>query len=169
MAGPKKILKIVGGIIVFFTLPTLLLFGFLYFKYNEDLPIGTAGPQAEQLATKMLNALNHEAYRNTNYIEWTFTKRHHYKWNKSENTCEVYWKAYRVNLDLNDPSKSTAFKNDLKVDGESSKELIEKAVAYFNNDSFWLVAPYKIFDAGSERSVVTMENGSQALLVTYKS
>ena len=39
----------------------------------------------------------------------------------------------------------------------------------FNNDSFWLVAPYKIFDEGTERSLVSLEDGSQALLVTYTS
>jgi len=36
----KKILKIVAGVIIFFTLPSILFFGFLYFKYNEDLPTG---------------------------------------------------------------------------------------------------------------------------------
>ena len=169
MAHPKKILKIVAGTIIFLTLPTLLLFGFIYFKYNEDLPIGVEGPRAEQLATKMLNALDHEAYENTNYIEWTFTKRHHFKWNKAKNTCEVYWKAYKVNLDLNDSSNSEAFKNDLKIEDSSSKKLIAKALDYFNNDSFWLVAPYKVFDPGTERRVVTLDNGSEALLVTYNS
>ena len=169
MASPKKILKIVGGIIVFFTLPTLLLFGFLYFKYNEDLPTGVKGTQAEQLATKMLNALDDEAYQNTNYIEWTFNRRHHYKWNKAEKTCEVYWKAYKIHLNLNDNSKSEAFENDIKVEGNSSKELIEKAIVYFNNDSFWLVAPYKVLDPGTKRSLVTLENGQEALLVTYTS
>ncbi|MEO8774046.1 MAG: hypothetical protein ABI263_09025 [Gelidibacter sp.] len=169
MASPKKILKIVAGTIIFFTLPTFLLFGFLYFKYNENLPTGIKGPQAEQLATKMLTALDHEAYKNTNYLEWTFKRSHHFKWNKAENTCEVYWRDYKVNLDLNDHSKSEAFQSDLKVENTLSRELIEKAVSYFNNDSFWVVAPYKVFDPGTERRLVTLENGSEALLVTYNS
>lgn len=169
MASPKKIFKIIGGTIVFFTLPTLLFFGFLYFKYNEDLPIGSKGEQAEELATKMLNALDYKAYESTNYLEWTFKKRHHYKWNKTENTCEVYWENYKVNLDLNAPSKSEAFENDFRVDANHSKKFIEKAIAYFNNDSFWLVAPYKVFDPGTERSVVDLDDGSKALLVTYNS
>ena len=169
MTKPKKILKIVAGSIIFLTLPTLLLFGVLYFKYNEDLPMGIEGAKADQLATKMLSVLDHEAYENTNYIEWTFTKRHHFKWNKAKNTCEVYWKAYKVNLDLNDTSKSEVFKNELKIEDRSSKKLIAKAVDFFNNDSFWLVAPYKVFDPGTERRLVTLENGSEALLVTYNS
>ncbi|OBX25764.1 hypothetical protein LX77_02866 [Gelidibacter algens] len=169
MANPKKILKIIVGAIIFITLPTLLLFGFTYFKYDKDLPTGIKGEQAEQVAKKMLNALDYEAYQNTNYLEWTFSKRHHFKWNKAENTCEVYWKDYKVNLDLKDTSKSEVFKNDQKVEGADSKELIEKALAYFNNDSFWLVAPYKVFDPGTERRLVTLENGSKSLLVTYTS
>lgn len=169
MAKPKKILKIIVGAIIFITLPTLLLFGFIYFKYDKVLPIGIKGEQAEQVATNMLNALDFEAYQNTNYLEWTFSNRHHYKWNKAENTCEVYWKDHKVNLDLNDISESEAFKNDQKTEGTDSKKFIEQALSYFNNDSFWLVAPYKVFDPGTERSLVTSEDGSTSLLVTYTS
>jgi len=165
----KKTLKIVTGIVIFFTLPTLLLFGFLYFKYNEDLPQGAQGEQADVLARKMLFALNQEAYESTSYLEWTFKKRHHFKWNKAENKCEVFWKKYKVNLDLNNLSKSEAFLNTIKLSRLESQEIIEKAINYFNNDSFWLVAPYKIFDPGTERRLITLENGEQALLVTYKS
>jgi hypothetical protein len=169
LAKPKKILKIIGGIFLFLTLPTLLLFGFLYFKYNEELPIGKKGEEAEQLANKMLNSLDHEAFENTNYIEWTFKNRHHYKWNKAENSCEVYWKNYKVNLQLNAIDKSEAFENNQKIEKNDSKKLIDKALSYFNNDSFWLVAPYKVFDTGTERSVVTFDNGDKALMVTFNS
>ncbi len=166
---PKKILKIIVGAIIFLTLPTLLLFGFLYLKYNEDLPTGKKGEQAEQLATKMLNALDFEAYKNTNYIEWTFKNRHHYKWKKNKSTCMVYWENYKVNLNFKTPTESKSYVHNFEVSGEQSMELIEKATKFFNNDSFWLVAPYKVFDEGTERSVVTLENGKTALLVTYTS
>lgn len=166
---PKRVLKIIAGVVIFFTLPTLLLYGFLYFKYNEDLPIGEETELADILATKMLNSLNHDAYKATDYIEFTFKKRHHFKWNKTENTCEVYWKNYKVNLDLKDSSKSEAFQSDIKIEGEESKELIAKALSYFNNDTFWVVAPYKVFDEGTKRSVVTLENNEKALLVNYTS
>ena len=42
-------------------------------------------------------------------------------------------------------------------------------MAYFNNDSFWLVAPYKVFDVGVERRLVKQKDGFDALLVTYTS
>ncbi|MFD2540843.1 hypothetical protein ACFSSB_00815 [Lacinutrix gracilariae] len=165
----KKIFKIIAGVIIFFTLPSFLFFGFLYFKYNEELPTGTPGEQADALAYKMLDALDHEKYKATDYIEFTFKKRHHYKWNKKENTCEVYWKNYKVHLDLNNTSKSETFEGDQKVQGTPAKELIKKATDYFNNDSFWLVAPYKVLDPGTERRLVKTEENKDALLITYTS
>jgi hypothetical protein len=165
----KKIFKVIGGIIVFLTLPTLLLFGFMYVRYNEDLPIGTPGEAADVLATRMLNALNHDAYKATDYIEFTFTKRHHYKWNKTENTCEVYWKNIKVNLDLTNHDKSKVFINELAYNQDDVNEYILKAESYFNNDTFWLVAPYKVFDEGVERRLVKTKDNKDALLVTYTS
>jgi len=166
---PKKILKIVAGIIIFLTLPTLLLFGFLYFKYNEELPTGIQGQQADELAQNMLNALDYEAYKNTDYIEWTFKKRHHYQWHKSENTCDVFWKDKRVVLDLNNHDLSKAFVHGFVSENEIAEELKEQALNYFNNDSFWLVAPYKVFDPGTERRLVKLPNNKHGLLITYQS
>ncbi|WP_452220412.1 hypothetical protein [Lacinutrix salivirga] len=163
----KRILKIGFGIVIFFTLPTLLLFGFLYLKYNEPLPTGMQGEQADALATKMLTALDYNKYKATDYIEFTFKKRHHFKWYKTENTCEVYWKNYKVHLDFNDPTKNEAFVNNTKIKDKQAKEAIEKAIDLFNNDTFWLVAPYKVFDPGTERRIVKTEDNNEALLVTY--
>ncbi|HEX9826760.1 MAG TPA: hypothetical protein VGA80_09200 [Flavobacteriaceae bacterium] len=163
----KRLVKIGIGVVVFLTLPSLLFFGFLYFRYHEDLPIGYNPEQADVLANKMLNALDYEAYKNTNYIEWMFKKRRFYKWKKNKQTCLVYWKDYKVDLNLLDYDLSKAYIHNFSVEGEIGKDLIDKAVNYFNNDSFWLVAPYKIFDEGTKRSVVSLDNGNQGLLVTY--
>lgn len=165
----KKVLKIVVGVIIFLTLPSLLLFGFVYFKYNEKLPEGIESPKADALANNMLEVLDYEAYKNTDYIEWTFKRRHHFKWNKADNSCQVLWKDFKVNLDLSTPSQSEVFKNNVKIEGSEKQEYIDQATKYFNNDSFWLVAPYKVFDSGVTRQVVTLENAKKALLVTYNS
>jgi hypothetical protein len=165
----KKIFKITTGVIIFFTLPSLLLFGYVFFKYDEALPVGIQNEKADALAYKMLDALNYDAYKSTNYIEWTFKKRHHYEWKKNENTCNVFWKDYKVSLNLKDYASSKVYVHSFKIENEISKELIEKAITYFNNDSFWLVAPYKVFDKGVERRLVKLENNEEALLVTYTS
>ncbi|MDW5288166.1 hypothetical protein [Formosa sp. PL04] len=167
--SPKKILKICGGIIVFLTLPSLLFFGYLYYKNNEDLPIGTPTEVADEVASKMLEALDYKAYENTNYIEWTFANRHHYKWKKNENFCAVYWKYVQVDLLINTPELSTVIVDKDTLNTKVAMEYIDKAVDYFNNDSFWLVAPYKVFDAGTTRSLIPLENNTQGLLISYAS
>ena len=165
----KKALKIIGGIIIFFTLPTLLLYGFMYLKYNEDLPTGEQGDKADQLAMQMLTALDENAYLNTDYLEWNFKGNHYYKWYKSDNTCEVIWKHFTVILDFENPKNSKVFVAEQPYNGIEKQDYITKAENYFNNDSFWLVAPYKVFDKGTERRLVKTEDNKNALLITYKS
>ena len=165
----KHILKIVAGVIIFFTLPSLLLFGFLYLKYNEPLPTGQQGPEADELANTMLQTLNEEAYLNTDYLEWTFKGRHHYKWYKSDNTCEVSWEDFTVILDFEQRDNAKVFVATQEYNGIEKQDYVNKATNYFNNDSFWLVAPYKVFDPGVERRLVKTEANKDALLVSYTS
>jgi hypothetical protein len=157
----KKFLKITVAIIV-------LLFGFgvvYYFINNEALPEGKKGKEADALAIKMFNAINHEAFENTEILEWSFRNTNHYKWFKQSDIVSVEWANNKVILDLKDNSKSTVFINEEKSEDQ---EIIQKAINYFNNDSFWLVAPFKIFDPGTERSIVKHE-GNDALMITYTS
>ncbi|GAA4281889.1 hypothetical protein [Gaetbulibacter aestuarii] len=165
----KKTLKIIGGILVFLTLPSLLLFGFLYFKYDEDLPQGISGEQADVVAQKMLEALDYKAFEDTAVIEWTFKGRRHYKWNKEKHTCAVEWEDYKVVLDLRHHEKSKAFVHGFTLESELAKKYIAKALKYYNNDSFWLAAPYKVFDPGTERQKIDLPHDQTGLLVTYTS
>ena len=162
----KKALKILGT-----GLGVLLLFGVLYgVAINEPLPKGTEGPEAEALAKKMLKALNYKAYQDTQYLEWSYQGgRNRYRWDKMNGRCSVKWGEFSVNLNLVQPSKSSAQKKGVPLSGKEKNKAIEKALAYFNNDSFWLVAPYKVFDKGTSGSLVQLEDGSQGLLVTYSS
>lgn len=165
----KKPFKIILGVIVFFTLPSALFFGFMYLKYNEELPIGIQGEQADALAYKMLDALNYKAFEDTNYLEWTYKNRRHYEWQKDQNSCNVFWEEYKVTLNLKDYSQSKAFVHSFIMDNDMKDDLIKKAIKYFNNDSFWLIAPYKVFDEGTERALIKLPNNEEALLVTYTS
>lgn len=165
----KRVLKIIGGIIIFFSLPTLLFFGYIYLKYNEELPTGQQGAKADLLATTMLDALHSSAYENTKYLEWSSKGNHHYKWHKSEDKCDVSWDKMKVVLNFNNIDESIVFAGGKEYNGLEKKDYILKAKNYFYNDSFWLVAPYKVFDNGVERRLVIGEDGEQSLLVTYTS
>lgn len=162
----RKFFKIVVGLFVL----ALVLFGILYIIYNEPMPTGRKGPAADQLAQKMLEAVNYDAYKDTRFIEWSFLDgAHNYKWDKENGKVQVRWDNYTVNLNLNRPSKSTVKEDNTEVIGDARKDLIETATAYFNNDSFWVVAPFKVFDEGTQRSIVSLEDGSEGLLVEYSS
>lgn len=162
----KILLKAIAVIILFAAVGS----GILYAVYNKPLPKGKPGIVADSLAGKMLKAINHEAYLDTRYIEWHFREgAYKYKWDKKLGIVRVEWEAYRILLNLNTPEKSSVFDKGRQVNGETRLTLIEKAVSNFNNDSFWLVAPFKVFDSGTQRSVVALEDGSEGLLVTYTS
>lgn len=147
----KKLFKFLGGLLLL----ALLSIGLLYLFTNESLPTGQKGKAAEELAQKMMNAIHKEAFDNTEVLEWSFRNEHHYKWYKQEEKVDVTWDNNFVKLNLADISKS-----------EGDSELVKTALNYFYNDSFWLVAPYKVLDPGTELSIVK-NDGKDALLVTY--
>lgn len=145
-------------------------FGILYLIYNKPLPEGESGVAADALAEKMLKAINTDAFKGTRYLEWSFAgASHEYKWDKENGKVQVTWNNNLVKLNLNNPSKSEVLENGAAVIGDTKTDLITTATGYFNNDSFWLVAPFKVFDKGTKRSIVVLEDGSEGLLVSYSS
>ena len=157
----KKVFKFIGILLLLL----IVALGVYYFANNEALPEEKKGKEADALANKMFNAINIDAFENTEILEWNFRGQHFYKWYKKENIVEVSWDKNNVILHTNQVEKSEVFVNDLKVE---NNEILKNARDFFNNDSFWLIAPYKIFDTGTERSIVNY-NGKEALLITYTS
>ena len=150
----KKILKIIGLLITITLVVTVLY----CFTINEPLPKGTYGKEADELAEKMMSSINKKAFDNTEILKWSFRGKHHYEWKKQEGLVNVSWDNNSVIVNLDDYSKSI---------GDNPK-LIETAINFFNNDSFWLIAPYKVFEDGIERSIVKVD-GKDALLIKYTS
>lgn len=142
---------------------------YVFIKYNDDLPVGQEGEAADQLARSMEVALNKEAFDNTSYFEWQYRNSNKYKWDRRQGRCQVTWKDFKVDLDIKNPPNSKAYVHNFQVHNEQAKTLIKKAISFFNNDSFWLVAPYKTFDEGAKRAIVDLESGEKGLLVTYTS
>ena len=157
----KKLFKFIGILLLLL----IVAGGIYYFVNNEPLPEGKQGKDADALAIKMLNALDNDAYKNTETLEWSFRNDHFYAWNKQENIVHISWAQYKVTLHTNQPEKSEVY-----IDGTitDNAALVKQAQDFFNNDSFWLIAPYKVFDVGTERRIVNY-NDKDALLITYKS
>ncbi|KGL63020.1 hypothetical protein PHEL85_0051 [Polaribacter sp. Hel1_85] len=156
-----KLFKFIGILLLLL----MVAAGVYYFVNNESLPEGKKGKEADALAIKMFNAINSEAYENTEILKWSFRKKHYYTWHKNKNIVHISWANYKVTLHPDNPDKSEVY-----IDGRISdhRELVKQAHDHFNNDSFWLVAPFKIFDPGTERSIVK-HDGKDALLITYTS
>lgn len=150
----KRILKIIGILIIV----PIVVIGIYLVSIHESLPKGTLGKEADELAEKMMSSINKKAFDSTEIIEWNFRNKHHYIWKKQEGLVDVSWDNTTVTINLNDYSKSIG----------NSSEVIETAIRFFNNDSFWLIALYKVFDEGVERSIVKVD-GKDALLTKYTS
>jgi hypothetical protein len=159
----KKLLKILGIIIV-------ILFAFLaigYLVINESMPEGKQGPEADAMAQRMMNALNYEGWKATDQIRWTFRGGHSYDWNKAEDLVTVRWGQHEVIL--NTDTQTGIVSNGQNYSFDEVNGLVQTAIDFFNNDSFWLAAPFKAFDPGTERSIVELSDGRQGLMVTYTS
>lgn len=156
-----------------FRIASIIFLGFIFFLFiffitqNQKLPEGTPGPEADQLAMKMMQSLNYDAWQTTSEISWTFKGMHSYRWNKLENIVNVKWADHEVILNPED--KSGIVQNGENYSSQEIEELINTSWDYFNNDSFWLYAPFKAFDPGTERSIVQLKDGRQGLKVTYTS
>ncbi len=164
----RTLFKILKRLAAFMALATLTLVIILAFKH-ESLPQGKEGPEADALAHKMLKAVNHAAYQKTEYLSWQFKGIHSYEWSKDRGFVRVRWDDHFITLNLNDLDKSEVEHKGMPVDSLKRQKLTKTAWDHFNNDSFWLVAPHKVFDEGTRRSIVTNEDGTRSLLVTYSS
>lgn len=165
----KKILRKTVKIFAW-TVGIFLVLGTVgYFALDKKLPEGVEGPEAEALADKLLAAVNKAAWDSLPFFQFTYFKGgHHILWDKRRNLVEVKWGNHRA---LVDPSaqRGLAWKDGLPAAGEEQEKLVQKAITLFWNDSFWIIAPFKVRDPGTSRKVVTNGDGSKSLLVTYHS
>ncbi|HEX2899338.1 MAG TPA: hypothetical protein VHS96_06430 [Bacteroidia bacterium] len=159
----RRLLKIIA-----WTLGILLVAGTVgYLVVDKKLPEGVEGPEAEALADKMLAAVNKPAWDSLGVLEFTYFKGgHHILWDKTRNLVQVEWSDNRA---LVDPSnmKGIAWEDGERLTGEKETKVVEKGITWFWNDSFWLMAPFKARDPGTIRKVVTNDDGTRSLLVTY--
>lgn len=168
----KRFLRIF--FIVISALMVVAIAGGLYYYYQNDepLPKGTEGPKAEQLADKMLNTLNYSEWEETGAIKWSFRGVHHFVWDRNApkgGAVEVRWDNNRVQFYADDYKDGRVWMDGAPQDPEVRIEQIENAWGHFCNDSFWLIAPFKVRDPGTIRKHVELENGECGLLVTYGS
>ncbi len=123
---------------------------------------------ADALANKMLSSLNKDAWDTLAYLQWEFFRgEHKYLWDKQANIANIQWKDNEVIMDLN--TLEAKVMQDGQVVTKDADKIREKAWSYWCNDSFWMFAPFKVFDEGVERTVVASDEAPYALKVSYES
>ncbi len=159
-----RILKWILGII-----GVILLGLFIFVKVSsQSMPEGTTGAEADALANKVLAAIDKPAWDTTGVVQWTFPGGHDFLWDRTRNLVKVNWEGHEVLLNPDEIS-GKAWKAGKEITGDEGDKLVKEAWGYFCNDSFWLNAPAKVFDPGTERRIATLEDGRKALLITYAS
>ena len=146
----------------------LLILTVIGFMTHESKPAANPSAAADQLAQKMMMAVNKTAWDTTNIISWDFAGRNQYLWDKSRNFVKVIMGKNTVLLNTK-AVDGIAFKDGKELSGKAANTQIQKAWKNFCNDSFWLNAPVKAFDIGTKRSIVTTKDGREAMMVHYES
>jgi hypothetical protein len=156
--------KILAAILI------LGLLGLLVVGYslNEPRPQGKSGPAADALARSMEAAVDKEAWDRTGAVRWSFFERHRYVWDRNRGLVELRWGDSRALFRTADQT-GRVWRGGIEQTGDDAKEGLSAAYAYWINDSFWLNPVVKFFDPGVERALVKLDDGRDALLVSYSS
>lgn len=147
----------------------LFVAGFITIKIlSEDKPIGESGPRADVLAENVLKTINKAAYDTLPYMRWEFFRAgQKYFWDKKENKALIEFENYKVLFNLNDMN-AKCYREGTLLEGEEHESIKQKAWSNWCNDSFWMLAPFKLFDKGTERKIVKIDN-KEHLLIEYLS
>lgn len=167
-----------GGVLLLALVGLVLAFA----RFDRPLPEGMPGPEAEALAREMMDAAAVDAWHQTGAVAWNFAGRQQHLWDRQRQLARVRFDEgeAEVLLDLT-TRRGRAYRNGEEVSTAEAAEMVEKAWAFWCNDSFWLNPIDKLFDQGTERARVdagdqpsldgTTLDGRPArgLLVTYTS
>lgn len=138
------------------------------YSSSEKEPQTTQNKEADLLAQKMLDAIDIKAWDSLKYLTFDFKNIHKYLWDKQANQVKISWAEYLVLMKL-DTQKGVVYKNGEMLSENLSQAILEEAWGYWCNDSFWMFAPFKVFDPGTSRSLAKDEEGKDGLMVTYNS
>jgi len=135
---------------------------------SESKPNGVSGPEADALAKKVLSTIDKNAYDTIPFMKWEFFRAgQKYVWDKRNNKALIEFGEFKVLFNLNS-YKAKCYLNGNLLKGQEHEKAKQKAWSNWCNDSFWLIAPFKLFDKGVSRKVVDI-NKNKHLLIEYSS
>ena len=93
---------------------------------NEKLPASQPGPEADQMANNMMEAVNQPAWDSTRYVAWTFANGgHSYFWDKQRNFVKITWGENEGLLNTKTVSGKAWVQGD-KAEESQSKRPVQK-------------------------------------------
>jgi hypothetical protein len=136
-----------------------------------------ADEKADQVARELVAALGGEAaWEKARELRFDFVVERegkraaefHHVWDRYTGDYRVLGTdksgaPYAVYFNVN-TREGVAFSNGRAVDGEEKKKLLETAYGRFINDSYWLLAPWKVFDPGVHRDYDGEKPGPEGAL-----
>lgn len=153
------------AVILLVGIVTLVAVGY---SLNDPRPEGQTGAEADALARSMQEAVHGDAWDRTGAVRWSFFEQHHYVWDREHDLVELRWGDSRALFRTADQT-GRAWSRGTEQTGADAEEALRAAYAYWINDSFWLNPVVKFFDPGVERSLVKLDDGRDALLISYTS
>lgn len=133
------------------------------------LPRATPTEQADVAARALIDAVGGEqAWAGTGAVAWTFSMGRQHLWDRERQLHRFTWGEQTVLLDLT-TRQGRAWDGETELSGDALRDALDGAWSAFCNDSFWLNPVVKAFDDGTTRSLVTLEDGRQGVLVQYAS
>lgn len=136
---------------------------------HEPRPEGYgSAAEADSLARAMQMAVDDSAWDETGAVRWTFAGMNRHLWDRERSLAQVEWENVRVLVELG-TQRGVAFVDGARADTGEEAELVKAAWAKWVNDSFWLNPIGKLFDEGTTRQLMRWEDGSEGLLISYRS
>ncbi len=130
--------------------------------YSDSAPKEVPTASADEIAKKMLVKMNVAAWDTLQNVSWK-SNGASFAWHKPSNFLVMTWDNTKVELDLN-TIEGKVYKDGKQVEDKSA---INRAWTQWCNDSFWMFAHYKVFDKGTSRSLIPVEEGKVGLMVSY--
>lgn len=142
----------------------------------EGFNTADSDEKAIQLADAVMEAMGgRNAWENTRHIKWNFFGRRTLYWDKQAHLLrlEVPKDSIVVLLDLNKGTGKVAKAGKEIQEEEPKAYWLKSARSIWNNDSYWLLMPFKLKDAGVTLKYIgqdSMDSGapSQTLALSFR-
>lgn len=104
--------------------------------------------KAKSTAAKVMQSMGGErAWNNTRYLAWTFNDQYQV-WDKHQNRFRWEKDSLVAIIDTQTKDGKVYVAGQELQNPEEKKKLLERAYALWINNSYWLVMPFKLQDAG---------------------